>query len=75
MGGGEGFAIQVCYPVTEIVVMRCDKAALFTVKGVTNGKLCLTSVTVRGKVRGIQAIPQEEGVAPFLAPQLRPIDC
>ena len=75
MGGGEGLSSQVCYPVTELVLTRRDEAALFTVKGVTDGKLLLTSVTVRGKVRRIQAIPQEEGVAPFLGPQLRPIDC
>ena len=75
MGGGKGLAIQVCYTVTEIVVTRRDEAALFSVKGVTDGKLCLTSVTIRGKVRGIQAIIQEEGVAPFLGPQIRPIDC
>ena len=54
---------------------RRDVSTLFTVKGVTDGKLCLSSVIVRGKVRGLQAIPQEEGVAPFLGPQLRPIDC
>ena len=74
MGGGEGFASQVCYPVTELVVTRRDKAALFSVKGMTDGKNCLTSVTVCGKVQGNQAIPQEEGVAPFLGPQLYPID-
>ena len=74
-GGGEGFASQVCYPVTDLVITRREEAALFTVKGVTDGELWLTSVTVRGKVRGIQAIPQEEGVASFLGPHLRPIDC
>ena len=74
MGGGEGFASQVCYPVKELVVLRRYEDALLTVKGVTDGKLCLSSVTLRGKFRGIQAIPQEEGVAPFLVPQLRPID-
>ena len=36
MGGSEGLASQVCYPVTEIVVTRRDKAALFSVKGVTD---------------------------------------
>ena len=75
MGGGESFASQVCYPVTELVVTRRDEAVLFTVKGVTDGKLCLTSVTECWKVRGLQAIPQEEGVTTFLGPQILPIDC
>ena len=75
MGGGEGFACQVCYPVTELVLTRRDKAALFAVKVVTNGKLGLAAITVCWEVRGLKVIPQEEGVAPFLGPQLRPIDC
>ena len=75
MGGGEGLVGQVCYPVTELVVTRRDKAALFSVKGVTDRELSLTPVTVLGKVRGLQSIPQKEGIAPFLGPQLCPIDC
>ena len=75
MGGGEGFASQACYPITDLIVTRRDEAALFTVKGVNDGIFSLTSVTVCGKVRGLQAIPQEEGVAPFLGPQIRHIDC
>ena len=59
----------------ELVVARYYKAELFAVKGLTDQKLGLTSVTVRGKVWGIQAIPQEEDVAPFLGPQLCPIYC
>ena len=66
--GGEGLSIQICYSVTELVVTRRDKATFFEVKGVTDRKLGLTSVTVRGKVQGLQAMPQEEGVAPFLGP-------
>ena len=75
MGGGEGLASQVCYPVTDLVVARRDKAAFFAVKGVTDRELSLTPVTVLGKVRGLQAIPQKEGIAPFLGPQLLPVDC
>ena len=75
MGRGKGFACQVCYPVTEIIVTRRDKAALFTVKGVTDQELGLAAITMCWEVRGLEAIPQEEGVAPFLCPQLRPIDC
>ena len=48
VGGGGIFASQVCYPVTELVVTRRDKAALFTVKGLTDWILCLSSITVRG---------------------------
>ena len=75
MGLGEGFACQVCYPDTEIVVTRRGEAALFAVKGVTDVELGLTAIAVCWEVRGIDAIPQEEGVAQFLCPQLRPIDC
>ena len=74
VGGGEGFACQVCYPATELVVTRRDEAALFVVKGVTDGELGLTAITVCWEFRGIEAIPQEEGVKPFLCPQFRPID-
>ena len=75
MGGGDGLASQVCYPVTELVVMRCDEATLFSFKGVTDRELGLIPVTVLGKVWGLQDIPQKEGVATFLGPQLRPVDC
>ena len=54
---------------------RRDKAALFTVKGVTDQELDLAAISACGEVRGNKAIPQEEGVAPFLCPQLCPIDC
>ena len=32
MGESEGLASKVCYPVTELVVTRHDKAAIFAVK-------------------------------------------
>ena len=75
MGGGEGFACQVCYPVTELVVTRRDEATLFAVKGVTDGELGLEAVRVCWEVRGLKSVPQEEGVTSFLCPQLPPIDC
>ena len=75
MGGSEGFSGQVCYPVTELVVTRRDEADLFAVKGVTDGELGLAAITVCWEVQGIKTILQEEGVTPFLCPQLRPIDC
>ena len=68
MGGSEHLASQVCYPVMELVVTRREEATLFAVKGVTDQEQCLTPVTVLGKVWGIQAIPQKEGVTSFLAP-------
>ena len=68
----EGLVGQVCSPVTEIIVTRRDEAALFTVKGVTDGKPRLTPVAIRRKVWGVQPIPQEEGVTPLLGPQIRP---
>ena len=74
MEGSEGFACQVCYPDTEIVVTRRGEAALFAVKGVTDRELGLAAVAVCREVWGINAIPQEEDVTTFLCPQLRPID-
>ena len=50
----EGPAGQVCYPVTELIVKRRDKAALFAVKGVTDGKFGVAAITVRWEVRGLQ---------------------
>ena len=74
MGGGEGFSSQICYPVTELVVMRRDEAALFSVKGVIDRELGLEAVAVCWEVRGLEAITQEEGVTPFLCPELCTID-
>ena len=48
MGGVGGFASQVCYPVTELVVTLRDEAALFTVKVVTDQKLGLLAITICG---------------------------
>ena len=56
----EGVSGQVCYPVTELIVMRRDEAALFTIKGVTDEEFCVEAITVRWEVRGLQPIPQEE---------------
>ena len=70
-----GLAGQVCYPVTELIVTRRDEAALFTVKGVIDGKFGVASITMKWEVRGIQTIPQEEGITPLLGPQLRAVHC
>ena len=57
MGRGEGFACQVCYPFTELVVTRRDKAALFVVKGVNDGELGLAATAECREVPGLEAIP------------------
>ena len=75
MWGGEGFACQVCDSVTELIVTRRDKAAPITVEGVADREIGIAAVTVCGKVWGIYAVPQEEGVTPFLCPQPRFIYC
>ena len=71
----EGLAGQVCYPVTDLIVTLRDKAALFTVKGVTDGKFGVAAITVRWEVRGLQPILQEEGVSSLLGLQLCVIHC
>ena len=48
----EGLAGQVYYPVTELIGTLCDEAALFTVKGLTDGNFCVAAITVRWEVRG-----------------------
>ena len=75
VGGSEGLAGQVCYPVTELVVTRRDEAVNFAVKGVTDQEPCLAPVTVLGKVWEIQDIPQKEGITTLLGPHIRPVDC
>ena len=57
----------------ELILMHRDESAPLTVKGVADRELGMAAVTVCGKVWGIYAIPQEEGVTPFLCPQIRPI--
>ena len=54
---------------------RHDKAALLTVKGVTDGEFSVASITMGWEVRGIQPITQEKDVTPLLGPQLCAIHC
>ena len=53
MCGGEGLVIQVCDPVTELIMTRCDEAAPLAVKGVEYCKFGAAAVAVVGKVWGI----------------------
>ena len=45
---------------------RRDESTFFAVKGETDGELGLAAIAVCWEVQGLEAIPQEEGVAPFL---------
>ena len=54
---------------------RRDEAAPLTVEGVADSEIGVADVTVCGKVWGLYAILQEEGVTPFLCPKIRPIYC
>ena len=49
----EGFASQVCNPVTEFFVTCCNKAALISVKGMAYVEGGVASATVFGGFRGI----------------------
>ena len=49
----EGLAGQVCYPVTELVVTRCDKAVPFSVKGMSDRESGFASVAVMREVWGL----------------------
>ena len=50
---GEVFAGQVCDPVTEMIVTRCDKTAPFTVKVMAYENIGIAAVTVMREVCGI----------------------
>ena len=50
MTGGESFAGQVRNPVTELVVTRCEKAAILIVKVVEYRKGCVADIAVTGEV-------------------------
>ena len=54
--------------------MRHDEDALLAVKGVENREWCPTDVEMVWQVRWLDAISQEEGIPPFLIPQIYPID-
>ena len=59
----------------EHIVTHRDKDPIFTIKDVTDREVGLESVAVCREVWGVYDISQEEGVTPFLCPQLRPIYC
>ena len=50
MRGGESFSGQVRNPVTELLRMRCDEAALLTIEAVENRKVGVVAVTLMGEV-------------------------
>ena len=54
---------------------RRDKASPLAVEGMVDCKFGVAAVAIFGKVWGIEDIPQEEGISPFLRPQLRPVHC
>ena len=72
---GKGSSVQVCDPITELIVMSHDKADLFTVYGVGDGEGDATPITVGREVLWIDVVEQEYSIAPFLVPHLRPIYC
>ena len=54
--GGEGLFYKVGNPITELVITRCDEAALFSVQGVADAEFCLTAVATGKQVKWIDAI-------------------
>ena len=71
--GGEGFSRQVCDPLPELVMNFLDEAAPIAIEGVTNGEFGVAAFTVIGEVWGLYEKSQEEGITPFLRPQLYPV--
>ena len=53
MRGGNIFSGQVCYPILDLVMTRCDKATPLAIKAVTDGEFGVASVKVIGEVWGI----------------------
>ena len=72
---GEIFAQQVREPVTELIVTRCDKAALLAVKGMVDIEIGVSSIAVMREVLGLYVISQEDSISPFLHTQFCPIYC
>ena len=56
LDGHVGLSGQVCDPGMQLVVTRCDNAALLTFEGVPDAKFDPKSVTVAGQVWGLYAI-------------------
>ena len=65
---GKGLARKISDPITEFVVTLCDEASFIAVKGVEDVKCHATSTTMIQKIRGLDAISQEEGIHPILRP-------
>ena len=68
LGGHVGLYGQVFEPVTQLVMIRCDKAALITVEGVPDAKADPKAVTVAGKVWGFYDVSKECIIPPYWAP-------
>ena len=51
--GGEGFAVQVCDPVPEIIMTRRDEAAPIEIEGMTNSGFGVAAVKVIGEIWGL----------------------
>ena len=68
MRGGEGFACKVSYPITELVVMSHDEAALLTIQVVTYRKFSVAAITVSWEFWRLYAVSQKEGFVLILRP-------
>ena len=66
--GSESLTYKVGYPITEIIVMCRDEAALLAVKGVANRECCPTASAMGRQIRWINGVAQEELIPPFLCP-------
>ena len=53
VGWCKGFSGQVCDPVTELIVMRHEKAAHLVVKGISDGEVGVAAVVVFREVWGL----------------------
>ena len=68
LGGHVGISDQVCDPVTQLAVKRCDKATLLTVEGVPDANSDPKSVTVAGQVWGFYNLSKEYVIPPYWSP-------
>ena len=65
---GEGLALKVSNPITELAVTRRDEASLLVANGVTDGKCRPTPVSMVRQDIWIYAVAQGEGLSPILRP-------
>ena len=73
MRGGKGFSYNVGDPIMYIVMISLYEDALLAIQIMTDVECCIASITVGRDVWEIYSVEYQEGILPFLRPQLSPV--